>query len=131
MKMAFNFTDFQPFSQNLGQSFGQVFSQGFGKEQLEAATTAAGQLAKDLQAIAVETTDYSKKSLETGSAYVEKLLGVKSFDSAIQIQSEFAKTSYASFIAEATKLSELYANLARDAFKPVETAIAKIQPNKG
>ena len=37
--------------------------------------------------------DYSKKSIENGSAFVEKLLGAKSFESAIRIQSEYANAS--------------------------------------
>jgi len=101
--------------------------QKLGKEQLEAATSAATSLAKGLQTIAAEATDYSKKSLENSSTYIEKLLGANSLDSAIQIQSEFAKTSYEGFVAQLTKFSELYSALAKEAFKPVEGAIAKAQ----
>jgi hypothetical protein len=101
--------------------------QKYGKEQLEAATTVAASLAKGLQTIAAETTDYSKKSLESSSAFVEKLLGAKSLDNAIQIQSEYAKSTYEGFVAQATKIGELYTNLAKEAFKPMESAIAKVQ----
>jgi len=101
--------------------------QKFGKDQMDAAATAAASLAKGLQTIAAEATDYSKKSLESGSAYVEKLLGAKSLDSAIQIQSEYAKSTYESLVAQATKFGELYTSLAKEAFKPVEEAIAKVQ----
>jgi len=104
--------------------------QQIGKEQLEAATTTTASLAKSWQTIAAEATEYSKKSLENSSAFLEKLLGAKSFDSAIQIQSEYAKASYAGFIAQATKFGELYSNLAKEAFKPIETAIAKVQGSK-
>jgi phasin family protein len=101
--------------------------QKFGKEQLEAASAAAASLAKGLQTIAAETTDYSKKSFETNSAYVEKLLGAKSLDDAIQTQSEYAKSAYESFVAQATKIGEIFTVLAKEAFKPVESAIAKVQ----
>lgn len=101
--------------------------QKFGKEQLEAASTAAASFAKGLQTIAAETTDYSKTSLETNSAYVEKLFGAKSFDDAVQTQSEYAKSAYESFVSQATKLGELYTSLAKEAFKPVESLIAKAQ----
>ena len=47
----------------------------------------------------METIEYSKKSLENGSAFVEKLLGAKSFQSAIYVRSEYAKTSYAALVA--------------------------------
>src|ERR1700733_13359134 len=101
--------------------------QKFGKEQLEAASSVAASLAKGFQTIAAETTDYSKKSLESNSAYVEKLLGAKSLDNAIQIQSEYAKSAYEGFVAQATKIGELYTSPAKEAFKPVESALAKVQ----
>jgi len=99
----------------------------FGKGQIEAASMAAASLAKGFQTIAAETTDYSKKSLEANSAYVEKLLGAKSLDAAIQIQSEYAKSAYEGFVTQATKIGELYTDLAKEAFKPVESMIAKVQ----
>jgi hypothetical protein len=101
--------------------------QKYGKEQLDAAAATTSSFAKTLQTIATETADYSKKSFENGSAFLEKLLGAKSYDSAIQIQSEYWKTSYAGFIAQATRMSELYSNLAKEAFKPFETALSKAQ----
>jgi hypothetical protein len=101
--------------------------QKYGKEQFDAAAAATSTFSKTLQAIATETADYSKKSFENNSAFVEKLLGAKSYETAIQIQTDYWKSSYASFVAEATKLSELYSNLAKEAFKPIETAFSKVQ----
>lgn len=101
--------------------------QKFGKEQLDATTAVAASLAKGFQTIAAETTDYSKKTIEDNSAFVEKLIGAKSLDNAIQIQSEYAKSAYEGFVAQATKIGELYSSLAKEAFKPLETAISKVQ----
>jgi hypothetical protein len=81
-------------------------------------------------AIAAEVTDYSKQSLDKRLAFVEKLLGAKSLDSVIRIQSEYAKTAIESFVAESTKLGELYSDLAKLAFKPVKAAIANSQGTK-
>jgi hypothetical protein len=77
-----------------------------------------------LQAIFTEGADYTKKSVETRLALGEKLLGAKSFETMIQIQSEYAKTAYADFVAQATKMGELHSNLAKAAFKPIELPIA-------
>jgi hypothetical protein len=99
--------------------------QNYGKEQCGAAAAATTCFAKTLQTIATETVDYSKKALENNSAFMEKLLGAKSYETAIQIQSEYWKTSYAGFVAQATKIGELYSSLAKEAFKPVETAVSK------
>ncbi len=104
----------------------EAFSK-FGKEQLEATQAALSEVAKGFQTIATEATDYSKKSFEEGSSFVEKLVGVKKLDEAITLQTEFAKTSYEGFMAQATKFGELYQAVAKEAMKPVEGAFAKLQ----
>ena len=99
----------------------------FNKDQLEALQSAAAEVSKQLQAIAAETTEYSRKTVESGSAFVEKLLSVKKLDEAIQLHQEYLKSSYEGFVAHATKLGELYTNVAKEAFKPVEGALAKVK----
>jgi hypothetical protein len=83
-----------------------------------------------LQAIFAEGVDYTKKSVESRLALGEKLLGAKSFETVIQIQTEYAKSAYADFVAQATKMGELHSNLAKAAFKPAEQAIAAMQGTK-
>ena len=63
-------------------------------------------------------------------AFVEKLLGAKSLDTVIQIQSEYAKTSYADFVAQGTKMGELYSDLAKACFKPIELTISNMKDTK-
>ncbi len=104
--------------------------QKYGKEQLETLTCSSSALAKSFQTIAAESTEYSKKSLESGSAFLEKLLGIKSFEGVIKIQMEYTKAFYDDHVAYMTKLTELYSKLAKDAFAPVETAITKVQAYK-
>ena len=94
----------------------------FGKAPFEALTAATASSTKGLQAIAAETTDYSKKSFEKSRAHFEKLIGVKKIDEAIQLQSDFAKSAYEDFVAQATKIGEMYSSLAKEAFKPIAVA---------
>jgi hypothetical protein len=97
--------------------------QDAGKGQLDDFTTI-------LQAIFAEGADYTKKLVETRLALGEKLLGAKSFETVIQIQTEYAKSAYADFVAQATKMGELHSNLAKAAFRPAEQAIAAMQGTK-
>jgi hypothetical protein len=99
----------------------------FGTGQLESKTSATSSFLETLQAIATEASDYSRRSLENRSTFVAKLLGATTFESAIQVQSEHAKTTYASFIAYLMRMAELRASLAKTFFKPIETAITKGQ----
>ncbi len=64
-------------------------------------------MSKGFQAIAAEATDYSKRSFEDGSKFVEKLLGAKSIETVIEVQSEFVKKSYEDAVSQFTKMGEL------------------------
>ena len=97
----------------------------FGKEFMDTGLKSVASLSKGWQSIAVEASEYAKQSFEAGSATVEKLVSAKSLEKAIEIQADYAKTAYEGFVAEATKISELYADLFKDAYKPFESVAAK------
>ena len=100
--------------------------QKLGKDNMDATLKSFGALSKTLQAITVEIADYSKTVFEQSTAATEKLIGAKSLEKAIEVQTDYAKSSYESFVAEATKLGELYADLAREAYKPFESQFGKV-----
>jgi phasin family protein len=99
--------------------------QKFGKESMETAFSSFGALSKSAQAIAVEVADYSKKSIEDSAAAWERLMGAKTLDKVMEVQSDFLKSSYQGFVAEMTKLGELYVDMAKESYKPFEGALAK------
>ena len=98
------------------------------KEQVDAALKSFGVVSKGIQAVAVESTDYAKTSFENGTAVFEKLAGAKTLDKAIEIQSEFVKSSFEAAVAQAAKFGELYTTLAKDAAKPFEGMFGKVVP---
>jgi hypothetical protein len=100
--------------------------QQFGKDNMDATMKSFGMFSKSMQAIAAEVADYSKKVFEQGTAATEKLIGAKSLDKAVEVQSDYVKTSYEGFVAEATKLGELYTALAKEAYKPFESQFGKM-----
>jgi len=102
--------------------------QNYGKEQIETAVATATGLQNQLQAIASAYGDYTKKSYEETRSLVEKLSGVKSLDKAIEAQSEYAKAAYETFVADSQKIAGLYGDLAKQAYKPVETLVARFTP---
>jgi hypothetical protein len=85
-------------------------------------------LQSGIQAIATAYGDYTKKSFEDGKSYVEKLTGVKSLDKAVEVQTEYAKSAYETFVAESQKIAGLYTDLAKQTFKPLETVVSKFTP---
>jgi hypothetical protein len=69
-------------------------------------------------AIAMAYSEYARRSFQENRSFVERLMGVRSFEQAIEIQSEFARAAYANFVAESQKICELYGELARQIFRP-------------
>ena len=99
--------------------------QKISKDNLEATVQSFGAVSKGVQAIAAEVTEYSKKAFQDGTAVAEKLLGTKSLEGAIEVQTAYVKASYEAFVAQATKLSGLYADLAKETYKPYEGYFGK------
>src|SRR3979411_1702338 len=79
-----------------------------------------------IQTIANAYGDYTKRSIQETRSFVEKLMGVRSLDQAIEIQTEFARQAYGSFVAESQKIGGLYSELAKQTFKPWEGFVAKV-----
>jgi len=73
-----------------------------------------------IQTIANAYVDYTRKSLQESRSFVEKLMGVRSFDNAIEVQTEFARQALANFVAGSQKICELYGKLATQMVRPWE-----------
>lgn len=98
--------------------------QNLSKQQVEAATAFAATFSKGMQEIAAESAEYSKHAMTAGAEAVEKLLGAKSVETAVQIQTEYAKSAYEGFVAKATKINEIVAKVASEAMKPAQKAFS-------
>jgi hypothetical protein len=79
-----------------------------------------------IRTIAAAYGDYTTRSFEEGTSFVAKLMGVRSFDKAIEVQTEFARQAYANFFAQSQRIFELYGELAKQAFRPWERFAAKV-----
>jgi hypothetical protein len=53
---------------------------------------------------------------------------VKSLDKALEVQTDYAKTAYETFVAESQKIAGMYTELAKQTFKPLEGLVAKFAP---
>jgi hypothetical protein len=95
--------------------------QKLSKDNIDATMRSLGAVSKGVQAIATEVADYSKKSFEEGSQAMEKLFGVKSLEKAIEVQNGYLQGAYESYVAQAAKIGELYADLAKESCRPFQS----------
>jgi len=94
-----------------------------GLESLNRTVESVGAFSRGVQSVAAETAEFSKKSFEEGAAHLETLLGVKSLERAVEIQTEFLKASYEKMLGQAARFGELYVGLAKDVAKPFEDVL--------
>ena len=93
-----------------------------GKEQIDAAAASMNSVPGGFHAIATAYSDYTKKSFEDTRSFVE------SVDKAIEIQADFAKSAFDTFMAESQKIGALYRDLAAESCKPFGGFLAKMTP---
>jgi hypothetical protein len=102
--------------------------QQYGKQHIESVVASATTVQTGLQAIASAYGEYTKKSFEDTRSFVEKLSGVKSLDKAFEVQTDYAKSAYESFVTESQKIAGMYSDLAKQSFRPLEGLVAKFAP---
>ena len=69
---------------------------------------------------------YTGKSVELTWSFLEKLAAVRSLDKAFEVQTEFAKQVFETFLAELRKIHELHSELARQRVVHLEGFVARI-----
>ncbi len=91
----------------------------FGQENVEAVVTSSKIATKAAESLSAEIAAYSKKAYEDSMAAAKELTTCKSVSEFVEKQTEFGKISIEGFVAEATKLNEMYAAAAKEAFAPL------------
>ena len=81
--------------------------------------------ATSLQTIASAHADFAKKLMQDSSEFISQLTSVKEPAKLMELQSEYAKNAYETFVAESKKISELYAEFFKHMTKPLEDLIEK------
>lgn len=124
---------FQSLFSDMGQRFKSSFEKSakLGEEMVdltkgnvEAVVASARVAAKGSEQLGQEAVDYGKKSLESAVAAMRGFASVKSPTELFQLQSEFAKSSFDSAVAQASKLSESMLKLAGEVAQPLSSRYA-------
>ncbi|MFZ5608437.1 MAG: phasin family protein [Pseudomonadota bacterium] len=99
------------------KGFDQVAA--YSKENIEAVVASTNAATRGVEALSAEVIGLSKKGMEDGIAAVKALTSAKNARDFVDIQSTLAKDSYESFVAEASRLSEMTLKLANEVLEPV------------
>ena len=94
------------------------------KGNVEAIVASTKLAAKGAETIGAEMVETSKKSMEATIAAIKSMAAVKSPTELFQLQSEFAKSSFDTAVADASKFSESWMKLAGEIFQPLSNRYA-------
>jgi hypothetical protein len=100
------------FTENQNSSDKNSVRQQNGGKPFDTATMSGNGFPAGFQAIATAYGDYAKRSFEDSKSFVGELSSVRSVDKLIQVQTEFARTVYETFVEESRKIGALYGDLA-------------------
>jgi hypothetical protein len=63
---------------------------------------------------------YTRKSIEQTSAFFAQLAGSRSLDRALELQSQFARSTFETFVDESRRIRELHRELAKERLRRLE-----------
>ncbi len=106
----------------------QVFSAydelaGFQKENVDAVLASSTVLAKGMENLSKAVMAFSQAQIEQSMAAAKAMAGVKTLRELVDLQTEFARTSFDAMIAEATKVSEMSVKVANEAIEPISARV--------
>jgi phasin family protein len=104
--------------EKLTKNYDQLLS--YGRDTVEAYMKAANAAGKGVETLQSEMYTFSKQSLEDSIAATKALMGSKSIHEAFELQSDFAKSSFDSYVGQISKLSEIMMSAAKDTFEPLQ-----------
>ena len=93
------------------------------KEAMDNALRSMSAVTKGFQQIAAETSEFSKRSCEQQTAMIEQLMQTRTLDKSLELQSEYARTAYQNWVGQTTRMGELYADIAKEAYRPFERVV--------
>ena len=95
----------------------------FGKDNIDAVVTAGNIATKGWQDLGAAWFAFAKGTMEKNVATAQAMMTVKSPRELVDLQSDFAKSTFDSMVAEGTKFSEMGVKVTNDAMAPISARV--------
>ena len=100
----------------------EEFSQ-LSKENIDAFVKSGTVVAKGFEEAGKAWIDFTRRSLETSVETAKAVMSCKDLREVVDVQSDYARTSFDSLVNEGSKLSELGVKVANEALEPIQSRI--------
>ncbi|MGP1396472.1 MAG: phasin family protein [Inquilinaceae bacterium] len=95
----------------------------YGRKNVEAVAMAGTILTKGFETMAAAWLEFAKESMDQTVGTARSVMGAKTLREAVDLQSDFAKTSVNDLIAESTRFTEMGAKVAQEALSPIKDRV--------
>jgi phasin family protein len=100
----------------------EEFSQ-LSKENIDAFVKSGTIVAKGFEEAGKAWIDFTRRSFETSVETAKAVMSAKDLREVVDVQSDFARTSFDSLVNEGSRLSELGVKVANEALEPIQSRI--------
>lgn len=95
----------------------------FNKENLDAFVVASTTYAKGVESVSKSWAAFAQETFEASANVAKAMLGAKTLKEAVDLQTDFAKTTFDKFVAEGTKVSEASIKVTNEALEPINARV--------
>lgn len=99
------------------RSFGDMAT--YNRQAMEALVKSANVATKGIEQINTELMTYSRQAMEDHAAALKTVMTSKSLQDALEVQSDYSKAAFDSYLGQMTKVSEIVVGLAREISAPL------------
>jgi phasin family protein len=94
-----------------------------GKDNMDIMVKASTVLVKGIETLGMEVATYGQASVERSVANTQALFGVKTLRELVDLHTELTKETFDSWVEEGTKIGEMSAKVANEAFGPIQEQV--------
>jgi hypothetical protein len=95
----------------------------FNKDTLEAYIESATVAGSGLQSVAQETSSYAKQAIEDAIAASKAMMGSKSINDMVEIQTSFAKTAFSGYVGHLSRFNKTLVSAAKQSCAPLQARV--------
>jgi phasin family protein len=96
----------------------------FSKDMAEAMVKSANAAGKGFETINSEVFSYTRKSIEDGVVATKAIMASKSVDEAFQLQSEYSKSAFETYVDELAKFQDMALAITKSAATPLHARMS-------
>lgn len=93
------------------------------RKVLESGLASASAMSEKLGIITTEAGEFARDSAQRTSGLVEAISSAGTPDAALRLQTDYVRETYRAMVTQGARMTELYAELARDVYRPFEISL--------